>query len=88
MKKRDAALSRRQIQNHQQEKTMNRDHIQGRVRQAQGTLRLVWGRLTRDHLVEMAGQRDRLAGKLQARRGVCASAANQQPVSWYKGAQG
>jgi uncharacterized protein YjbJ (UPF0337 family) len=34
----------------------------------------------------MAGQRDRLAGKLQVRRGICADEAKKLPLHWYKGA--
>jgi uncharacterized protein YjbJ (UPF0337 family) len=67
---------------------MNRDRIEGRCLQAAGTVRSLWAQLTRDHLAEMAGRRDRLAGMLQVRRGICADEAKKQPLNWYKGAQG
>jgi uncharacterized protein YjbJ (UPF0337 family) len=67
---------------------MNRDRIEGSCLQVAGSVRTMWCRLTCDHLGEMAGRRDRLAGKLQVRRGICADAANKPPLNWYKGTQG
>ncbi len=67
---------------------MNRDRIEGSCLQMAGHVRTLWAQLLHDHLGEMAGRRDRLAGKLQVRRGICADEAKKQPLNWYKGAQG
>jgi uncharacterized protein YjbJ (UPF0337 family) len=48
---------------------MNWDQIQGNWTQFTGKVKEQWGKLTDDDLTEIAGKRDQLAGKLQARYG-------------------
>ena len=48
---------------------MNWDIIEGKWNQLKGSLREKWGDLTDDELTEMAGKKDRLAGKLQEKYG-------------------
>ena len=48
---------------------MNWDQIAGSWKQFTGKVKEKWGQLTDDDLTEIAGKRDQLAGKLQARYG-------------------
>ena len=48
---------------------MNRDLIEGLLKQVSGTLRERWGLLTSDRLSIVAGRCEQLAGLAQARRG-------------------
>ena len=48
---------------------MNSDILQGKWRQLRGNLRKTWGELTDDELDQIAGRRERLAGKLQEKYG-------------------
>ena len=48
---------------------MNWDQIEGKWKQAKGSLKTQWGKLTDDDLDAIAGQRDKLVGKLQERYG-------------------
>jgi uncharacterized protein YjbJ (UPF0337 family) len=48
---------------------MNWDQIAGNWTQFTGKVKEKWGQLTDDDLTEIAGKRDQLAGKLQARYG-------------------
>ena len=48
---------------------MNWDQIEGKWRQVKGSLKLQWGKLTENDLNVIAGQRDKLIGKLQERYG-------------------
>jgi uncharacterized protein YjbJ (UPF0337 family) len=48
---------------------MNWDQISGQWSQVKGTLREKWGKLTDDDLDLVAGNRDKLIGKLQERYG-------------------
>ena len=53
---------------------MNRDQMEGRLRQVAGKVKEQWGVLVADPLVTAAGRRDQLFGTIQERRGN----ANQQ----------
>ena len=57
---------------------MNKDRIEGNWKQVKGKVKEQWGKLTDDDLVEIAGKRDQLAGKLQARYGVAKEEAERQ----------
>ncbi len=57
---------------------MNWDRIEGGWKQMSGKVKEQWGKLTDDDLVEIAGKRDQLAGKLQARYGVAKEEAERQ----------
>ena len=48
---------------------MNWHQIAGQWSQVKGSLRAQWGKLTDDDLEVVAGNRDKLAGKLQERYG-------------------
>jgi uncharacterized protein YjbJ (UPF0337 family) len=48
---------------------MNSDVMQGKWKQLRGQVKEWWGQLTDDDLDVIAGQRDKLVGKLQERYG-------------------
>jgi uncharacterized protein YjbJ (UPF0337 family) len=48
---------------------MNRDRVEGNLKQFGGKLKEQWGKLIRDELGVDAGRRDQLAGKIQVRHG-------------------
>jgi uncharacterized protein YjbJ (UPF0337 family) len=57
---------------------MNWDRIEGGWKQMTGKVKEQWGKLTDDDLTEVAGKRDQLAGKIQARYGVAKDEAERQ----------
>ena len=57
---------------------MNWDRIEGGWKQLTGKVKEQWGKLTDDDLTEIAGKRDQLAGKIQARYGVAKDEAERQ----------
>ena len=57
---------------------MNWDQIEGNWKQFKGSAREQWGKLTDDDLDVIAGNRDKLAGKIQERYGVAREAADKQ----------
>jgi len=57
---------------------MNRDILEGMWKQLRGKVRETWGDLTDDELEEIAGKRDKLAGKLQERYGYTRAEAEQE----------
>ena len=63
---------------------MNRDRIEGKWKQAKGAIRERWGRLTGDRVVEFAGRRERLAGKVQERVGISRDDEAAQLTDWQK----
>ena len=48
---------------------MNSDILEGKWKQLRGNVKKAWGDLTDDELDQIAGRRERLAGKLQERYG-------------------
>jgi uncharacterized protein YjbJ (UPF0337 family) len=52
--------------------------IQGTWKQIKGQARQWWGKLTDDDLEQIAGQRDKLVGKLQERYGYSKQQAEQE----------
>jgi uncharacterized protein YjbJ (UPF0337 family) len=48
---------------------MNQNILEGKWMQLRGSIREKWGDLTDDELDQIAGKRDKLAGKLQERYG-------------------
>lgn len=48
---------------------MNREQIKGNWNQMKGAVKQKWGQLTDDDLTEVAGDYDRLVGKIQERTG-------------------
>ncbi|MFG1480968.1 CsbD family protein [Xanthobacter sp. V4C-4] len=57
---------------------MNWDRIEGNWKQATGTVKAQWGKLTDDDLTEIAGRRDILEGKIQERYGLARDEAKRQ----------
>lgn len=48
---------------------MNREQVKGNWNQIKGAVKQKWGQLTDDDLTEVAGDYDRLVGKIQERTG-------------------
>ena len=63
---------------------MNWDRIEGGWKQFTGKVKETWGDLTDDDLTEIAGKRDQLAGKIQARYGVAKDEADRQISNFEK----
>ena len=61
---------------------MNWDQVEGKWKQAKGSIKQKWGKLTDDDLEMIAGQRDKLVGKLQERYGMAKDAAEQEVNAW------
>ena len=57
---------------------MNQDRLSGICKQASGQLMEYWGAFTNDARVSAAGRRERVAGGIQERRGICAQQADLQ----------
>lgn len=57
---------------------MNWDIVEGNWKQFKGKIKTQWGKLTDDHLDEIAGKRDQLAGKIQEAYGVTSDEAEAQ----------
>jgi uncharacterized protein YjbJ (UPF0337 family) len=63
---------------HFQEITMNQDQIEGNWMQFKGKVKEQWGNLTNDDLDIIAGKRDQLLGRIQARHGLAKDEAEKQ----------
>ena len=57
---------------------MNQDQIEGNWMQFKGKVKEQWGNLTNDDLDIIAGKRDQLLGRIQARHGLAKDEAEQQ----------
>ena len=57
---------------------MNDDILKGNAKQLRGQMREWWGKLTDDDLMQVAGQKDKLIGKLQERYGYSREEAQQE----------
>jgi len=57
---------------------MNRDRIEGNLKQFSGKLKEQWGKLTHDDFVVDSGKRDQLAGSIQVRHGNSQEEAERQ----------
>lgn len=62
---------------------MNWDRIKGNWKQIKGEARKQWGNLTDDDLDVIAGERDKLVGKLQDRYGIARDKAEKQADEWF-----
>ena len=56
--------------------------IEGQWHQVKGTLKSKWGKLTDDDVKNVAGKKDVLLGKLQARYGIVKDEAEKQVDEW------
>lgn len=63
---------------------MNWGIIEGKWEQLKGSVKEKWGDLTDDDLTQMAGSRDRLAGKLQERYGWTKDEADRQITDFFR----
>jgi uncharacterized protein YjbJ (UPF0337 family) len=63
---------------------MNWDQIKGNWKQMTGELKRQWGDLTDDDLTAIEGDRDKLIGRLQERRGITREAAQDEVDRWTK----
>ena len=61
---------------------MNWDQIEGKWKQFAGSAQTQWGKLTSDEVDEVAGDRQRLEGKIQERYGVAKEDARKQVDDW------
>lgn len=61
---------------------MNWEHVEGNWKVLRGKVRARWGKLTDDDLDVIAGQRDQLVGKLQARYGDAKAVVETQIDEW------
>lgn len=57
---------------------MNWDQLEGKWKQMKGSVRERWGRLTDDDIEQIAGNRDKLLGRLQERYGLVKEAAERE----------
>ncbi|MBA3593713.1 MAG: CsbD family protein [Pseudomonadota bacterium] len=57
---------------------MNQDQIEGNWMQFKGKVKEQWGKLTDDDLDIIAGKRDQLLGRIQARHGLAKDEAEKQ----------
>ncbi|WP_199260718.1 CsbD family protein [Paracoccus binzhouensis] len=63
---------------------MNWDIIEGKWNQLKGSVKQQWGDLTDDELTEVAGRKDRLAGKLQEKYGWTREKAEEQIDGFFR----
>jgi uncharacterized protein YjbJ (UPF0337 family) len=61
---------------------MNWDQVKGQWMQMKGSVRKKWGKLTDDDLDVIAGERERLVGKIQERYGIAKDEAEKQVETW------
>src|SRR5215467_11482810 len=57
---------------------MNWDQVEGKWKQASGSVKEKWGKLTDDDLQRISGKRDQLVGRIQERYGVAKEEAERQ----------
>lgn len=63
---------------------MNWDIIEGKWDQLKGSVKEKWGELTDDELTQAAGNRDKLAGKLQEKYGWTKSEVDEKLNDFFK----
>lgn len=63
---------------------MNWDQVQGKWKQLKGSAKERWGKLTDDDFDVIAGQKDKLVGRIQERYGLSREAAEKQADDWTK----
>jgi uncharacterized protein YjbJ (UPF0337 family) len=61
---------------------MNWDQIEGKWKQFRGQVKEKWGQLTDDELDVIAGNRDKLVGKIQEKHGLNKEEAERQLDEW------
>ena len=63
---------------------MNWDRIEGNWKQFKGDVLKQWGELTDDDLDVVAGEREKLVGRLQDRYGIAKDKAERQIDEWLE----
>lgn len=63
---------------------MNWDQIEGQWQQIKGQAKSTWAKLTDDDIKNIAGKKDILIGKIQARYGVLKDDAEKQVDNWIE----
>lgn len=63
---------------------MNWDIISGKWDQLKGSVKETWGDLTDDEITQMAGNRDKMAGKLQERYGWTKTEVDEKLNDWAR----
>ena len=63
---------------------MNDDTLKGQWKQFRGEVQKQWGKLTNDDLDEIAGEREKLMGKLQERYGRAREVVHKEVDDWFK----
>jgi uncharacterized protein YjbJ (UPF0337 family) len=63
---------------------MNWDQTEGKWKQLKGSVKEQWGKLTDDDLTIIAGNRDKLIGKVQERYGIAKEEAQKRADEWLK----
>ena len=63
---------------------MNWDIVEGKWGQLKGSIKEQWGKLTDDELTEIAGNRDKMAGKLQERYGWAKEDADKKVNEFFR----
>ncbi|HEX9133167.1 MAG TPA: CsbD family protein [Ktedonobacteraceae bacterium] len=58
------------------------NQVQGNWKQFTGQVKTQWGKLTDDDLMQINGNREQLAGKIQQRYGITQAEANRQVDEW------
>jgi uncharacterized protein YjbJ (UPF0337 family) len=62
--------------------TKNWEQLAGQWKQVKGEARKKWGKLTDDELMQVDGNRDILAGKIQEKYGIAKEDVNKQIDEW------
>jgi uncharacterized protein YjbJ (UPF0337 family) len=62
---------------------MNFDQIKGKFKEWKGDFKAKWGRLTDDDWVEIAGEKDKLIGKLQQKYGRTREDAKREVDDYF-----
>ena len=60
------------------------EQIAGKWKQFSGEVKKHWGKLTDDELLQINGNREVLAGKIQEKYGLAKEQANKQIDEWAK----
>lgn len=61
---------------------MNWDQIEGKWKQARGSIKVKWGKITDNDFDTIAGNRDKLIGILQEKYGIAREEAQERADVW------
>jgi uncharacterized protein YjbJ (UPF0337 family) len=63
---------------------MNWDQFEGKFKQFEGSIREKWGKLSKDDVDRICGQREQLVGRVQERYGCARQAAEKEADAWWR----